>query len=76
MTDLKRMVRRVARGIGPRGFKPDIVMTIYPGGVLGLRESGRRKEYQLGVGELLVLAVKRDVELTRRTRRAKKRKYL
>lgn len=54
VTTLKKPVRRTARCHVPHGVKPVIVITLYPGGVIGLRESGRRQasEQQVEAGAL------------------------
>lgn len=64
MTDLRKPVRRVARNCKvPHGMSPDIVVSLYPGGIIGLREARRRKEYQVAavaVYTRLVLAEMRE----------------
>lgn len=55
MTDLNKAVTRRTRANVPHGVKPEIVVTLYPGGTIGLRESGRRRtaEYFSGPREAL-----------------------
>lgn len=67
MTDLNRPVSRRTRASVPHGVKPEIVVTLYPGGTIGLRESGRRKsaEYCLDVGALYVRAVQNQIACDR-----------
>lgn len=61
MTDLTKPVRRVARGvIRTHGLRPSVVITLYPGGVIGIREHGRRKEYQIPAESVLTLAITRE----------------
>ena len=70
MTDLLKPIRRVARNLRvPHGIKPDLVVTLHPGGLIGLRESGRRKEYALDIGELYRAAVVREFAEARKNRR-------
>lgn len=49
--------RRVVRARVPHGVKPEIVVSVYPGGEIGLREQGRRDEYKLDAGVLYVNAL-------------------
>ena len=70
MTDLKKPVRRSTHAVVPYGVSPRIVVTLYPGGFIGLREHKRRREYQLGLGSLYVQAVGAEA---RREREEKKR---
>jgi hypothetical protein len=75
MTDLTKPVRRVARNvIHTHGIRPDVVVTLYPGGVLGLREHGRRKEYSIPLDAVLTLAIRREVEETRRLKGTTRRR--
>ncbi len=46
--------RRVARVRVPHGVRPEIVISVYPGGQIGLRELGRQDEYVLDAGVLYV----------------------
>lgn len=41
----------------PHGVNDNIVISIYPGGQIGLREAGRRDEYKLDAGTLYVNAL-------------------
>lgn len=63
MTQLDKPVQRRTRASVPHGVKPEIVITLYPGGTIGLRESGRRKsaEVCVDVGTLYVQAVQNKV---------------
>lgn len=67
MTDLNKAVTRRTRANVPHGVKPEIVVTLYPGGTIGLRESGRRRtaEYFLDLGKLYVRAVENSVAVKR-----------
>lgn len=64
MTESTKPVRRKIRARVPHGVKPCLVVTLYPAGVLGLRELGRpaNTEQKLHVGELYVAAVKESVK--------------
>ena len=61
MTTLRKPVSRSARCHVPHGINPTIVITLYPGGLIGLRESGRRKgsEQQVEAGALYAQLVAR-----------------
>lgn len=67
MTSLNKPVTRRTRASVPHGVKPEIVITLYPGGTIGLREAGRRKtaEYFLDVGTLYVRAVQNKIAVER-----------
>jgi len=72
MTKLTKPVRRTAHLNVAHGIKPDIVVTLYPGGILGLRESGRRQEYRVALAALMERAVIDDAEQARRTRKQRR----
>ncbi len=63
MTTLTKPVSRRAHVRVPHGVRPEIIVTIYPGGELGLREAGRpsRTEQRLDLGTLYVAAIKSAV---------------
>ena len=73
MTDLHKPVRRVAAAHVPHGVNPRIVVTLYPNGVIGLREARRRREYQLGIGALYVQAVAAQARIDRIERKKRRR---
>lgn len=76
MTPLRKPVRRVAAvdpDTVPHGVSSTIVATLYPGGVLGLREARHRKEYVVHLGVILERAIVDEV-LQRRRERAKARR--
>lgn len=53
MTRLNRPVKRTTHVDGiPHGITPDLVITLYPGGVIGLRELRRQREYTVKAGSL------------------------
>lgn len=69
MTDLKRPVKRVARGLAvPHGVNPDLVISLYPGGVIGLREARRRKEVKVSASTLYTRALEDEARVQRRKR--------
>jgi len=79
MTDLNKAVTRRTRANVPHGVKPEIVVTLYPGGTIGLRETGRRRkhEYCLDIGRLYVRAVQAKLAfegMQRAKKRAQERK--
>jgi hypothetical protein len=52
MTALSKPVKRTSTVAGmPHGFKDRLVLTLYPGAVLGVREIGHRSELHLNIGE-------------------------
>lgn len=67
MTNLLKPISRRTRAAVPHGVKPELVVTLYPGGTIGLRESGRRKsaEYCLDIGALYVRAVQNKIACDR-----------
>ena len=59
MTAATKPVRRKVRSAHvPHGVNPDIVVTIYPGAIIGLREARRRREYKVEVGALYARLVR------------------
>ncbi len=56
-TRCTKPTRRVVRAAVPHGVNPDIIITVYPSGVLGMRESRRRREYVVGIGLIYQNAV-------------------
>ncbi len=66
MTRLKRITRRTVDIPRTPGLAPSIVVTMYPDGMLGLRELRRRKEYLIPIVAVLTLAIRREVEAKRR----------
>ena len=61
--------KRVVRANTPHGVKNEIVVTVYPGGGIGLRELGRRKEYHLDAGALYVRAIVSELASEKRAKR-------
>lgn len=72
MTSLSKPVTRKTRANVPHGCKPEIVITLYPGGTIGLREAGRAKasEVYFDLGSLYVRGVQNKIAVER-MRRAK-----
>ncbi len=60
--------KRVSHAIKP------IVVTLYPNGVIGLREKGRRKEVTVEAGRLYVNLIAGDIRERKRERRRKSSK--
>jgi hypothetical protein len=73
MTALTRPVKRTATCAVPYGVNPSIVIALYPGGVIGLREARQRKEYQVAAGTLYGQLVAAEAEKQRRDRRRGRR---
>lgn len=69
MTALTKRVVRKTRGRVPHGVRAEIVVTLYPGGIIGLRELGRRKEYDFEVGALYSRAVLAEARNGKKVRR-------
>lgn len=74
MTDLTKPVRRSTAARVPHGVTPRLIVTIYPGGLLGLREHRRRKEYHLDLGTLYVQAIRQEVAEAKRERNSRRRR--
>jgi hypothetical protein len=52
MTNLLKPVKRTATVPNlPHGFKDRLVITLYPGAVLGVREVGSHSELHLSIGD-------------------------
>lgn len=72
MTYLTKPVRRATRARVPYGVNEIVIVTLYPGGVIGFREKKRRKEYQLDIGTLYVRAVVAEINAQRKERRKRR----
>ena len=71
MTKLLKPVKRTATCQVPHGVNPSLVITLHPGGTIGLRESRRRREYLIAAGRLyaqLVAAEAQQNKIHRRRR--------
>lgn len=58
----------------PHGVNPEIVVSIQAGGYIGLREKGRRKQYDLCVGELYVNAIISEIRANKKQKTKTHRK--
>lgn len=75
-TRLTKPVRRattVDPGTVPWNTNPNLVVSLYPGGVLGIREARHRKEYVVHVGVILERLIVEEA-LQRKRARAKARR--
>lgn len=73
MTRLKRPVRRQLENTVRDGSKTrELVLTLYPGGVIGLRPSKTRREELLTAEAAWSLAVKQRVAKERAEKKARK----
>lgn len=68
MTKLLKPVKRSteARHM-PHGFKNELVITLYPGGIVGVRENRKRGEVTFDLGDLYARSLVRAA-MTRRLR--------
>jgi hypothetical protein len=57
MTTLVKPLRRQTTWRAPHGVAPKVVITLYPGGQIGLREMGRRKEITVDAATLYARAL-------------------
>lgn len=73
MTKLTKPVRRTTHANVPYGVTPQIVVTLYPGGIIGLREQRHRREYTLGIGTLYVQAMLAQTRIERAERKKMKK---
>lgn len=66
-----KAVRRQVTAHVPRGINPEIIVTVYPHGVIGLREARRRRgsEQQIEVGGLYTMLVAKAARERRTARR-------
>lgn len=66
MTLLSKPVRRRTAWAAPHGVAPEVVITLYPGGMIGLREVRRRKEVVLSASSLYTRALMAEQREKRR----------
>lgn len=78
MTHLHKPVSRSLKlePRGGRGNRIEVIITLYPGGIIGLRDKGRRKEYTLPLTTVYYLAAKAEAEHMIVERKAKRREKL
>lgn len=69
MTELKEKVRRKVSGL----LRRDLVVTLYPGGVLGIREMRCKKEFCVPLMVCYNLALAADRAATKREKQQAKR---
>lgn len=73
MTALTKPVKRSTPARVPHGITPILVIMLYPGGMIGLRELGRRREYQVEAGALYARLVQAEVAERRRSPERRRR---
>ncbi len=73
MTTLTKPVRRSTTWRAPHGVKPSVVITLYPGGVIGLREHQRRKEVRVDAATVYTRALLSEQRAARASRRRGRR---
>lgn len=69
MTRLTKPVKRTTGWAAPYGVKPEVVITLYPGGRIGLRELGRRKEVQVSAAVIYTRALLAERQAAKKARR-------
>jgi hypothetical protein len=70
MTTLSKPVQRTATVPNmPHRFKDRLVITLYPGAVLGVREIGHRSELHLNIGEWYARTIVQYALKEKRTKR-------
>lgn len=69
MTQLRRPVRREINGV----LREDLIVTLYPGAVIGIRAKRTRREYQLPLVTVYRLAIDAALERTRLERATARR---
>jgi len=71
MTALSRPIKRTCnpRTKLPHGFADTLILTLYPGGILGVREARHREELTLDVADWYARTLtRRALEATRKRR--------
>lgn len=69
MTRLVKPVQRRTTWNAPYGVAREVVITLYPGGVIGLREARRRKEVQLQAATLYAQALLAERRAAKKAKR-------
>jgi len=72
MTDVKKPCKRIARNVMGHGFNLDVVVTIHPNGVIGLRELHRRKEFLFSISALVKAAMTEEAKVKRAAKRKRR----
>ena len=73
MTKVGRPVRRSVEGV-ERGR--DVILTLYPGGVLGFRIKRHKKEWTLPVVSAYRMAVQREMDVQQAAKRKGKKRLV
>lgn len=73
MTRLTKPVRRTTSVDAPHGIASTLVIALYPGGVIGIREARRRKEIHLSAIALYERALVEEASAAARQRRQTRR---
>lgn len=73
MTTITKPVRRVAQARMPHGYADRLIITLYPGGIVEVREVRRKETVQFDLGRLYVSALIRRALAKPATRRSRSR---
>ena len=74
MTTLRKRVRReTLLPVGPIRRDVPVIVTLYPGGLIGFRHKRSRQEYQLDLQSAYVLAVQKHNRVKDAERQAKRK---
>ena len=73
MTQLRKPVKRSLSLVGKGSWRREIIVTLYPGGVIGLRDKGRRREYTLPLATVYMLAAEAEARRILAERKAKRK---
>ena len=74
MTELTKIIKRKTDANVPHGVKRNIIITLYPGAIIGLREAGRRKGTEVCIeGGTLYVQLVRNKAAGIRLQKAKAR---
>ena len=74
MTRLHKPVKRTI-ALQPKGggMRLEVIITLYPGGIIGLRDKGRRREYTLPLTTVYYLAAQAEARRVIAERAAKRK---
>lgn len=73
MTALTKIIRRLVQIEVISGHRRAMILSLYPGGVIGLREKGRRKELTLPLLTIYMRAAEAEAQRIIAERKATKR---
>jgi len=74
MTHLYKPVKRATRIAAPGSGRPmEIIVTLYPGGTMGLRHKRSRNEYELPLSTIYLYAVDAEARRLKAERKGAKR---